>query len=132
MNKGGYLDRANDEIIVMIAIETPEGIDNLPEIMNVEGVDGIFIGPMDLSTSLGKRGQLHSKEVSEAIKRIEDLVLPSDKFLGTVADDFEKAKELYDKGYNYIIMMSDAVDMSKLAKARATAFKEYCAEEEKV
>lgn len=132
MNKGGYLDRANDEIIVMIAIETPEGIDNLPEIMNVEGVDGIFIGPMDLSTSLGKRGQLHSKEVSEAIKRIEDLVLPSDKFLGTVADDFEKAKELYDKGYNYIIMMSDAVDMSKLAKARAAAFKEYCAEEEKV
>lgn len=126
LNRGSYLDRANDENLVMIAIETPEGIDNLSEIMEVEGVDGIFIGPMDLSTSLGKRGQLHSKDVEEAIKKIEDMVIPSDKFLGTVADDFEMAKGLYERGYNYIIMMSDAVDMAKLAKARATQFREYC------
>lgn len=128
LNRGKYLDHANDENIVMIAIETPKGIENLPEIMEVDGVDGIFIGPMDLSTSLGKRGQYHDKEVENAIRRIEEIVIPSDKFLGTVADNFEMAKGLYDKGYNYIIMMSDAVDMSKLAKEQVTKFQRYLEE----
>ena len=65
-------------------------------------------------------------EVQAAIKRIEDIVIPSDKFLGTVADNFEKAKELYDKGYNYIIMMSDSVDMAKEARSRVAKFRDYC------
>lgn len=128
MNCGSYLNRANEENIVMLAIETPEGIDNLPEIMEVEGVDGIFIGPMDLSTSLGKMGQIQSDEVQAAIRRIEDIVLPSDKFLGTVADNFEKAQALYDRGYNYIIMMSDSVDMAKEARSRVSKFRDYCKE----
>lgn len=127
-NRGKYLDQANDENIVMVAIETPEGIDNLPEIMKVDGVDGIFIGPMDLSTSLGKRGQFHDEEVASAIRRIEEIVIPSDKFLGTVADNFEMAKGLYDKGYNYIIMMSDAVDISKLAREQVAKFQKYLEE----
>lgn len=98
LNRGDYLNRANDENIVMVAIETPEGIDNLPGIMEVEGVDGIFIGPMDLSTSLGKMGQLQSDEVQAAIKRIEEIVIPSDKFLGTVADNFERPRNCTIRG----------------------------------
>lgn len=119
MNRGQYLSRANDENLVMVAIETPTGIDNLPGIMEVEELDGIFIGPMDLSTSMGKMGQINDPEVQAAIKRIEDIVIPSKKFLATVANDFDGAKKLYDKGYNLIIMMSDVVDLSKLAKKRA-------------
>ncbi len=125
MNRGQYLNRANDENLVMVAIETPTGIDNLPGIMEIEELDGIFIGPMDLSTSMGKMGQITSPEVQAAIKRIEDLVIPSKKFLATVANDFESAKVLYDKGYNLIIMMSDVVDLSKLAKQRADQCREY-------
>ena len=62
MNKGSYLQRANDETIVMVAIETPIGVANLDEILKVEGVDGIFIGPMDLSTSMGCFGNPSAEE----------------------------------------------------------------------
>ena len=72
---------------------------------------------------MGKMGQINDPEVQAAIKRIEDIVIPSKKFLATVANDFDGAKKLYDKGYNLIIMMSDVVDLSKLAKKRADEFR---------
>ncbi len=127
MNRGQYLQRANDENLVMVALENIQGIDNLPEIMQTEELDGIFIGPMDLSTSMGLMGQIGSKEVQAQIKRIEDIVIPSDKFLATVANNVEDAIKLYDKGYNLIVMMSDAVDLSKMASNTVKIFEEYIA-----
>ena len=84
--------------------------------MEIEALDGIFIGPMDLSASMGIRGQFDNKEFKAAIKRIENIVIPSGKFLGTVANDIEDAQSLYDKGYNIVYMMSDAVDLSRMAE----------------
>ncbi len=124
LNHGEYLQHANDENVVMVAIETVDGIDNLPEMMEVEGIDGIFIGPMDLSTSMGKMGQMNDPEVQAQIKRIEELVLPSNKFLATVANDFDQAKVLYDRGYNLIVMMSDTVDLAKYAARRVQQFQD--------
>ena len=49
MNSQNYLAHANDEIVVMTAVETGTAVKNLDEILQVEGLDGIFIGPMDLS-----------------------------------------------------------------------------------
>lgn len=125
MNRGAYMDRANEENLIMIAIETLEGIENLPEIMKIEELDGIFIGPMDLSTSMGIRGQFDHEDFKAAIKRIEDMVVPSDKFLATVANDADSAQALYDKGYNMIVMMSDAVDLSRAAVRNVEKFREY-------
>lgn len=124
LNVGEYMQRANDENLIMIAIETLDGIDNLPEIMEIEELDGIFIGPMDLSTSMGIRGQYNNPDFQAAIKRIEDIVLPSNKFLATVANDVEDAQKKYDKGYNFIIMMSDTVDLAKMAMKTVARFKE--------
>ena len=123
------MDRANDENLVMIAIETLDGIDNLPEIMKIEELDGIFIGPMDLSTSMGIKGQFDNEDFKAAIRRIEDIVIPSSKFLATVANDADSAQELYDKGYNMIVMMSDAVDLAKMAAKTVQKFKEHNPEE---
>ncbi|MEG1584262.1 MAG: aldolase/citrate lyase family protein [Anaerovorax sp.] len=128
MNRGKYLQNANDQNLVMVAIETVEGIDNLPEIMKTEELDGIFIGPMDLSTSMGMMGQISSQEVQAQIHRIEEIVLSSEKFLATVANDVEHAKTLYEKGYNLIVMMSDVVDLSKMAHNTVHTFQEYLAQ----
>ena len=95
-------------------------------------LDGIFIGPMDLSASMGIRGQFDNKEFKAAIKRIENIVIPSGKFLGTVANDIEDAQILYDKGYNIVYMMSDAVDLSRMAERTVVKFKEYNSKEGKV
>lgn len=72
-----YAAEANDEILAFAMIETAEAIDNLEEIASTPGLDGIYVGPADLSFSLSK-GQLmpafdrEEPEVIEAIKRIKD------------------------------------------------------------
>ncbi len=126
MNRGGYLQRANAENLVMVAIETPIGVSNLDDILQTPDLDGIFIGPMDLSSSMGYFGNPAAPEVQEVIRGIEEKVFKTDKFLATVAPSFEKAKELYDRGYSLIVMMSDAVDLAKMAAATVEKFdKEY-------
>src|SRR3546814_6588818 len=51
-----YIQRANDEMCLLVQIETPQGLQALDEIVAVEGVDGVFIGPADLSASMGHLG----------------------------------------------------------------------------
>ena len=123
MNRGSYLQRANEENLIIVAIETPEAVKNLDEILTVEGVDGIFIGPMDLSTSLGYFGNPGAEEVQEVIRGVEKKVVNSDKFLGTISGNFEQAKDLYERGYNIVYMMSDATDLSKMSADMVTKFK---------
>ncbi len=124
MNKEEYFERANRDIIIMVAIETREGVDKIEEIASVEGVDGIFIGPSDLATSLGYIGNPKNDEVQEAIRKVEAAVLKTDKFLGTIAPDFEAAKALYDRGYSIVYFMSDAGAVMKTASANVKAFRE--------
>jgi len=105
MNGNHYLEHANEQLVVMTAMETPEAVENIEEIVTVAGLDGIFIGPMDLATSLGHFCNPGHPEVQEAIGKIEQAVLASDKFLGTVANSFEAAKKLYAKGYSFVVVM---------------------------
>jgi 2-dehydro-3-deoxyglucarate aldolase/4-hydroxy-2-oxoheptanedioate aldolase len=124
MNKGSYLQRANDENLVMVAIETPEAASNIDDILSVKDLDGIFIGPMDLSCSMGYFAKPSAPDVQEVIRGVEEKVFASDKFLSTVAGSFEEAKVLYDRGYSLIVMMSDAVDLAKMASNTVSKFKE--------
>lgn len=124
MNGNLYLENANEQLVVMTAMETPEAVANIDEIVRVSGLDGIFIGPMDLATSMGHFCDPKHPEVQEAIKKIETAVKDSDKFLGTVAGDFEAAQALYEKGYSYVVVMSDTTSLAKLAMANVKRFKE--------
>lgn len=122
MNPGNYMNHANEEIVVMVAVETMEAVENLDEILTVPGVDGIFIGPMDLATSMGHFCDASAPEVKAAITEIERKVLASDKFLATVSGDIAAARTLYDRGYSMVVMMSDSGSLAKLALQTTTAF----------
>lgn len=122
LHKEMYYKRANEDIVVMAAIETPEGVENIDEIVRVEGLDGIFIGPGDLSASMGYIGNPAAREVRAAIAKIENVVLKSDKFLGTVAPNVQAAKELYDKGYSIIYFLSDVTELASRAAAAVGEF----------
>ncbi|MCI6151626.1 MAG: aldolase/citrate lyase family protein [Fusobacterium perfoetens] len=124
LNSANYLKRANDEILIFVQIESKEGVENIEEICSVKGIDGIFVGPMDLATSMGYFCNPQAEEVKEAVKKIEKVALENNKFLGTVAGDFEGAKKLYDKNYGMVIMMSDSTSLEKLAVETANKFKE--------
>lgn len=125
ISRNDYFPAANREVVVMVAIETPLGVENIKEIAAVEGVDGIFIGPADLATSMGHLANPAHPEVQEAIRKIEEAVIPTGKFLGTVAANAEAAQKLYDRGYGIIYMMSDLGALVKAAQAEVKAFKEH-------
>ncbi len=123
--KKDYFARANDEILTMVAIENLEGVANAEALTKIEGLDGIFIGPADLGASMGYLGTT-SDEVQQAIRSVEKTVLKSDKFLGTIAPNAEAAKALYDRGYSFIIMMSDMVDLGITARKCVEDFHRLC------
>jgi 2-dehydro-3-deoxyglucarate aldolase/4-hydroxy-2-oxoheptanedioate aldolase len=122
-NQGAYFKAANDEIFVMTAVETPEAASNLDAILSVEGLDGIFIGPMDLATSMGYLGDPSAAPVKAAIEEIERKVFASGKILATVGGSWADAKSKYEKGYRLIVSMSDTVTLAQAARERADAFR---------
>src|SRR3954465_15614554 len=63
-----YLDRANDEVCLLVQAETRLALQNIEEICAVDGVDGVFIGPADLAATLGHRGKPSHPEVQAAIE----------------------------------------------------------------
>ena len=63
-----YFTRAREEICLLVQIETQKGLDNLDEIAALDGIDGVFIGPADLSASLGHAGNVRHPDVEEAIR----------------------------------------------------------------
>mgnify|MGYP001815215134 FL=1 len=124
-NSMDYLRDANQEILVIVAVETGEAIDNLDEILATDGLDGIFIGPMDLATSMGHFGDPSHPEVQEAIGVIEKKTISAGKFLGTVGGSWEQARKKYDRGYQLLMLMSDSVDLATLAGQTMDAFTDH-------
>lgn len=102
-----YIDAANDNTMVISHCETKTCVENLDEVLKVEGIDVIFIGPMDLSQSYGVPGNTADPEVKAAIETVTAKTLAAGKAVGTVAGTPEAAKNLIAKGVQYILLASD-------------------------
>lgn len=120
-HRADYFEKANEEGIVMLAIETKEGAANVERYLELEDVDGIFIGPSDLGASMGYLNR-KSEEVEAVIREIEEKVVHSAKFLATIAKDAAAAKLLYERGYNLVIFFDDLVDLAVLARKTVEEF----------
>lgn len=123
-NAEKYLNKANAEILIIIAIETPQAVSNIDEILDVPGIDGIFIGPIDLATSMGHFYDPAHPEVQAAIASVENKVLSAGKVLGTVAYEWKQAESLYRRGYQMINLMGDGVSLGKLAAETVGKFRD--------
>jgi 2-keto-3-deoxy-L-rhamnonate aldolase RhmA len=82
-----YMVRANDEIGVVLQIESREALDNLDAICRVEGVDAVFIGPSDLAAALGHRGGAAHADVQAAIKQAIATARGAGRAIGILAAD---------------------------------------------
>lgn len=111
-----YIEKSNDNTLVISHCETKTCVDNLDEILKIDGIDVIFIGPMDLSQSLGLVGETTNPVVKDTIDYVMDKVRDSDKAIGTVAGTPQAAQELVKKGVQYILLSSDQGMMMKWAK----------------
>ena len=93
-----YVQQANDETLVVIHVETKEAMERLPETLQIDGVDVIFIGPTDLSQSLGVPGKPQHPLVVEAMEQIADIVLKSKVALGLMTGSAESARQWQARG----------------------------------
>ncbi|RMH51221.1 MAG: 4-hydroxy-2-oxo-heptane-1,7-dioate aldolase [Alphaproteobacteria bacterium] len=102
-----YLHRAGDQIAVVVQIETAAAVAALEEIMAVEGVDGIFVGPSDLSASLGHLGQPDHPEVQAVIDDIARRAAAAGCAAGILARSAEDARAAIARGYCFVSIGSD-------------------------
>lgn len=77
-----YNEWVNNQSVVIVQIEHIDAVNNLESILKVDGVDGIIVGPYDLSASLGKPGKFDDAEIKDALNRIEEVSSRYDKSLG--------------------------------------------------
>lgn len=97
-----YLTAANEQTLVCIHIETKEALDNLEEIVQVDGIDMIYIGPTDLSVSIGYKGDIHHPDVLDAIDSIKKTANKYGVKVGIHTKDSRGAKKRRDWGADYV------------------------------
>jgi len=114
-----YVKKANAETLVVAQIETTEGLDNLNEIVKVNDVDVIFIGPNDLANSLGHPGDIPHPDVQSAMDKIAEAALGAGKVLGLMIYNSEGARQWRDKGARFI-----SVPFESIMTAAMTTFLE--------
>ncbi len=97
-----YIDDVNENALVVIHIETPEALTALPEIAQVPGLDVLFIGPTDLSYSLGFPGQFQHPEVQQAFDAVIAAARQNGKISGIMASDPKMAAGYITKGVQFV------------------------------
>jgi 4-hydroxy-2-oxoheptanedioate aldolase len=124
-----YLPQANDEIMLVAQIESPEGIENIDAICQVEGIDVVLAGPADLSASLGVIGQMQHPKLKQFLAEFPAKVTRNGKVAGIALGSVDAALEAYAQGYRYISygsLLGTGVrglseDLKKLRAAEAAA-----------
>lgn len=120
----GYHDAVEDRLVVALQIENAAAIERIPEIAAVPGSDILFIGPRDLSASLGKLNRFDDPAVRAAIARAEAAIRQTGKVLGSTAASPAVAREMAGRGYGFLIAGSDAVLLGQAAAGAVKVFRE--------
>jgi 4-hydroxy-2-oxoheptanedioate aldolase len=117
-----YLREANDHVVTLAMIETRTALKNLDAIIDTPGVDGLFLGPSDLSIALtdGKQLDPLSKDVDRELDRILAAAQRAKKIPGAYCHSAERAVALAKRGVKFLAVMSD---LSMLRAGTAAALK---------
>jgi 4-hydroxy-2-oxoheptanedioate aldolase len=97
-----YVVDANRETMLITHVETPQAVESLPQVLKLDAIDVVFIGPTDLSQSMGFPGRPNEPAVQEVIDRCIKQIRDAGKAAGTICRDGAHARELIDKGVTYI------------------------------
>lgn len=111
MDFQGYCKRALEETVVIVQIEHILGVQNLEEILAVDGVDGFIVGPYDLSGSLGLPGNFEHPDILAALERVTTIMQASKKPGGyhVVQTSQQELKNRIEQGYRFIAYGDDMV-----------------------
>jgi 4-hydroxy-2-oxoheptanedioate aldolase len=118
-----YAHRCAEEMCVLVQIETVEGLKNLEAIAAVEGVDGIFIGPGDLSAALGHLGNPKHPDVLKTIDEAIARIRACGKAPGILTGDETLAKHYVEQGCLFVAVGADQNLLRDSAQALSSRFK---------
>jgi 4-hydroxy-2-oxoheptanedioate aldolase len=119
----GYAQHSSEEICVLLQVETVEGLKNIEAIANVDGVDGVFIGPGDLSAALGHLGNPKHPDVLKVIDESIARIRACGKAAGILTGDEVLAKHYVDQGCLFVAVGADQNVLRDSATALAGRFK---------
>jgi 4-hydroxy-2-oxoheptanedioate aldolase len=102
-----YTDDQNEEVFLMVQVEGERGVENIEEILSVEGLDAVFLGPYDLSQSLGIPGQVTHEKVESLMTEVCDRAAEANTVVGAFADTPEIANRWIDAGVQYVTLGVD-------------------------
>jgi 4-hydroxy-2-oxoheptanedioate aldolase len=113
-----YFEAANDSVLCIPIVESTTAIENIDEIVGVDGIDAVCIGPVDLSVSLGAPQDYQSDAYLHAVASVRDACARHGKVMGTGAYDLEHAKACREEGVRFLLTLVD--DQALRAGALAT------------
>lgn len=103
-----YTDQQNERTTLIVHVEGERGVENLDDIVSVDGIDVVFLGPYDLSQSLGIAGQVRDERVESVMADAVERVAEAGKHVGTYADDPAMARRWIDVGVQFVALYADA------------------------
>jgi 2-keto-3-deoxy-L-rhamnonate aldolase RhmA len=118
-----YLKKADAEICLLVQVETRTALDQLEAIAGVDGVDGVFIGPSDLSASFGHIGNPQHPEMQKLLQDSVDRLKKAGKPAGILTTNEEEARRYIGWGYTFVAVGSDVGLLARGADALAKRFK---------
>lgn len=117
-----YIATANDETAVIIQIEHIDAVNDIDKILQITGIDCLFVGPYDLSASMGKIGQVDDPEVQEAISLVRKRAQQAHIPLGIFGATVDAVMPSIQGGFTLIAIGLDTVLMGEAAKKITSAF----------
>ncbi|WP_422487030.1 HpcH/HpaI aldolase family protein [Gudongella sp. DL1XJH-153] len=105
---GEYFQTCNRETLLIPQCETIGCLENIEEIMSIEGVDGIFVGPFDLSIGLGIPAQFDNPKFKAALNRILKAAKDNNKYSFIFSTDAASARKMFELGYQGVAVGMDA------------------------
>jgi 4-hydroxy-2-oxoheptanedioate aldolase len=117
-----YAHRCAQELCVLVQVESVQGLNNLESIASVQGIDGVFIGPGDLSAALGHLGNPKHPDVLKKIDDAIDRILACGKAAGILTGDESLAKHYLDRGCVFVAVGADQNLLRDSAQALVQRF----------
>ncbi len=120
------LAEANRRSVLFALVETRDGAENADDIAAVDGIDGLWIGHLDLSTSLGIPGEFDNPDYIAAVDRIAAAATHHGKSLGRMAETAEEGAKLFARGHDFIAIGTDTQLYTEVLKSRLAALRAAC------
>jgi 2-keto-3-deoxy-L-rhamnonate aldolase RhmA len=112
-----YVASANEQTLVIVQAENIRAVENIEAIASVPRVDGVLIGPYDLSASMGLMGQIDHPDVVAAIQRVTDVCRRSGLHLGIFGVTPASIRPYYEKGYTLLVSGVDTIVLGQGMRA---------------